>query len=40
LALGVLGGVSLYFDLRRGGGTGVGVACVAGECGAFARGYW
>jgi tetratricopeptide (TPR) repeat protein len=40
LALGVLGGVSLYFDLRLGGGTGVGVACAGGECGAFARGYW
>jgi len=40
LALAALGGVSLYFDLRREGGAGVGVACVGDECGAFARGYW
>ena len=41
LVLGVLGGVSLYFDLRRkGGGTDVGFACAAGECTAFTRGYW
>jgi tetratricopeptide (TPR) repeat protein len=40
LVLGALGGVSLYLDLRRGGGAGVGIACAAGECGAFTRGYW
>ncbi|MEO8178386.1 MAG: PEGA domain-containing protein [Deltaproteobacteria bacterium] len=40
LVLGALGGVSLYYDLRRGGGAGVGVACAAGECGAYTRGYW
>jgi len=41
LVLGALGGVSLYFDLRRKeGGTDVGIACAAGECTAFTRGYW
>jgi tetratricopeptide (TPR) repeat protein len=41
LALGALGGVSLYFDLRRKeGSAGVGFACAGGECTAFTRGYW
>jgi tetratricopeptide (TPR) repeat protein len=41
LALGALGGVSLYFDLRRKDGAGgVGFACAGGECTAFTRGYW
>ena len=40
LVLGALGGVSLYYDLRREGGAGVGFACAAGECGAYTRGYW
>jgi hypothetical protein len=41
LVLGALGGVSLYFDLRRKeGGTDVGIACADGECTAFTRGYW
>jgi tetratricopeptide (TPR) repeat protein len=40
LVLGVVGGVSLYFDLRRDGDAGVGMACAGAECGAFARGYW
>jgi hypothetical protein len=42
LALGAVGGVSLYLDLqRRGRGeTAVGLACAGGECQALARGHW
>jgi tetratricopeptide (TPR) repeat protein len=41
LALGAVGGVSLYLDLQReGAGPGVGLACGPNQCGAFARGYW
>ena len=41
LALGALGGVSLYLDLRRGEARPeVGLACGPSQCGAFAQGYW
>lgn len=41
LALGALGGVSLYLDLQRGEASpNVGLACGPSQCGAFAQGYW
>jgi tetratricopeptide (TPR) repeat protein len=41
LALGALGGVSLYFDLkRREVSPEVGLACGPSQCGAFAQGVW
>ena len=41
LALGAFGGVSLYFDLQRGGESPeIGLACGPSQCGAFAQGYW
>ena len=41
LALGALGGVSLYLDLQRGETSPeVGLACGPSQCGAFAQGSW
>jgi tetratricopeptide (TPR) repeat protein len=41
LALGALGGVSLFLDLQRGEASPeIGLACAPSQCGAFAQGSW